>query len=65
MPRPVWKDTPASTAEQIEISLREGNLKKAAKLETIIANCNFAIANTDNAGVKQFAEIVLRLASAK
>lgn len=57
-----WRDTPASTAEQIEISMREGNTEKQTRLDAIVTNCNFIIANSTNDGLKTFAGVILRIA---
>ncbi len=57
------KQTGLTVADEIEISLRSGNREKQGKLDVIIANCNFAIANSDNDGLKQFAQIVINLAN--
>jgi hypothetical protein len=59
----VWKDTPASTAEQIEIAMRRGNSEKQAILQAIVTNCNFILANSDNAQMKQFALVIRRIAT--
>ncbi len=44
--------------DRIEMDLRSGNRDKQNKLDRIAANCDFALANSDNAGLKHFAEII-------
>ncbi len=58
---PEWKDTPRSTAEQIEISLRSSNASMQHALENIRTQCNFVKANSDNATSKMFCDVVLRI----
>lgn len=58
MNRPKWKDTPSSTAEQIEISLRRGNNEKAAGLIAIVAQCAAVRDMSDNQAMREFAGII-------
>jgi hypothetical protein len=45
-----------TAAEEIEVLMR-------AKLRRIVANCDFAISNSDNAGMRAFAAIIKEIAS--
>jgi hypothetical protein len=53
-----WKDTPASTADQIEVSLRRGNKEKLAGLNAIIAQCMAVRDMSDNAPMREFAGVI-------
>jgi hypothetical protein len=52
-----------TVADQIEISLRSGNREMQAKLDSINAQCEFVMANSDNVSLKQFAAIVQGIAN--
>lgn len=50
-----------SSSELVEIALRGRCAQLANEQKAIQEQCEFAIANSDNVGLKQFAEIVLRI----
>ncbi len=52
------KQNRLTVADEIEISLRSGNLDKQAKLNRIETQCDFVLENSTNVSLKQFAEIV-------